>query len=185
MDILRPPTDNLYKFVALTGFVLVIVSLGLPLVTTWDIERRVARTKAKARWSMTKMWVVAPKAERASNLVTKMNAAGDTASDSTVAAWQQEIEALDLQRLSDRSQFERERLLDFISELQDITADNAESKILLRRLKAINRFTSIGLIVGLLLTISGFVLWYYKTQRHQDSILQDRASPGSRHQEPE
>ena len=51
-DFLKPPTDNLYKFIALTGLLLLVVSVALPAYALYALE--IKRLEAKQEVNIAK-----------------------------------------------------------------------------------------------------------------------------------
>ncbi len=178
MQIPRPPTDNLYKFLAITGLLVLATCIGI------NEHRNYIHSVENAQIRVGKETIdrkLAQETEEIDRVVSSVQA--------NIARAKNSPEQLDHEAI--------DQLRDEIEELRRIAFKQSSSDWLVKdssalRLKseladasvAATRSMNIWLIffglVGLLSTLSGFVLWYYKLQRHQDRIIATEASGESK-----
>lgn len=136
------PTDNLYKFLALTGLVLVVTSgyLNFEALTKWEkVEFAFGRSADRAL----------SRVKQASSVVDSFQ--NTRKADSALNALQ--------------SVFDSEKAVDD-SIIKLHTTERAEWKALLE-----THFLDWMWYSGWVLPVSGFSLWYWKVQRFQDRQL--------------
>lgn len=140
----QPPTDNLYKFIAIFGLVLFIVGVGLPTYAIRDLadkeQELVGRTEATTRDVIFKTADLLSK-DKFESHEQKM-AALDQAGKDVAAFAKKSHEAA-----AQQSQWQR----DYAKWLS----------------KSGERLAVLSLVV----MVFGFALWYYRVQRKQDAIL--------------
>jgi hypothetical protein len=141
MNIPNLPTDNLYKFMALSGLLILILSISYPTYHTLELEKQ------------------------------RMMISG-------------EIEILKSETdLLERIVFERTKrqykltdpeflqVVQLKKVLAKIKAQGMQLDLLESQIKRYEWFCWVGFFIGLLLSVSGFSLWYIRVQRFQDKIL--------------
>jgi hypothetical protein len=149
--VLTPPTDNLYKFMAISGLVIAIAGWTLPLLRLSSAEIQVAEAnraiaaaesaEARARWLAMEM---------------SIDSVPDDAARSTY------LDATE--RLSD---------LVALAHIQQV-----EAKSLVSELRATWILGRISIALGLAVSIAGFVLWYKRVQKYLDiAIKRSAAAP--------
>jgi hypothetical protein len=160
----KPPTDNLYKFLSIFGLVLIVTS-GIALSESidkgaliFDEELRQIESKSTADFNFKQ----ALDAKLA--LVTKTKDFGSAEFSKELTAIEEDID----------------RKRNTLSELHSQIYKRSVAKI---KLDILETIASAGLLVGILLSGVGFVLWYIRVQVFQDAKLRREAEPGSRSKE--
>lgn len=171
MELSRPPTDNLYKFVAIAGLTLFVVSTFIPLRESYELERRVARISARVEWAQLEERRMYPGSQLLLEIHNRLRTAGDSVSDSTRRTWREKAQAI----ASDLVEADGERRDGFVRRLTTISADNAELGVLAKQTKSLARIGRFGSALGAAITILGFWLWYVRVQKLQDAELRQRA----------
>jgi hypothetical protein len=191
LEILKPPTDTLYKFLAVLGLVFFIASLVAPTylakqVNEQEIDllkdldvllieakewqealKETARLGSKNREAHKELdetihnFIIGKVHEadvkRALDLTSAIDTEYDTKIDAvrkTLVEWQKQYANIDYKKR--------------IVENSDYAA---------RRLVNISTF---GLVAGLLMSITGFSLWYRRAQRYEDLVLKKKTEEPSR-----
>ncbi len=144
------PTDNLYKFVALAGLSIVVLSVVLPTaqqnatgdkIDQYTIDLAVLAVEVK-------------------NLKEELE----------IAVAQPRPSAHD-QRLL------RQRQLELDARVATITVRTAILKRLVEKQGEVLGWMAVGLLTGLVLAVIGFSLWYARVQRYQDQLLRAQGKP--------
>lgn len=200
-DLLKPPTDNLYKFIALTGLLLLIISVVLPayaIVTMemkrLDVVRELNKTSAtldEAKNLGVEAEAATHDAHAASSLVDAAVARYKAMPKSKHPSRQEATERL---RRLDEIEAATQRLRDASQKLQSKTEElgrktaeaqtrNIETDYQNELLETINLgfivskiLLLIGSLVGIVLALLGFILWYRKVQVFEDRVLQKTAT---------
>lgn len=157
LDQIRPPTDNLYKFLALSG-------LALLLAAGWahirvDLELFKIQRDAE---SMIKVMT----RELARHLATEFRTAAadvDSGKISDAASAMKRVDAI-LASPSPNEAEHIEQLATLAWERGRLLRTNDPERVLLR----------VAMLIGLLLGVAGFVLWYQRVQQPLDEILQSQ-----------
>ena len=154
MDVSKLPTDNLYKFLAIFGLVLVVVSVGLIVFENSNLAQREVETIEETR---------SQEALRSGfELQLELLAKFDEASPGDGLLKEKIIELIEIvpetlvQAARTDTQSEANRYMDRNS------YDN------ISRLYWLTGF-------GMLLSCIGFLLWYFKLQRHLDVVVRKEA----------
>ena len=157
LDQIRPPTDNLYKFLALSG-------LALLLAAGWAhirVDLELFKFQRDAESTMKVMT-----SELAGHLANEFKNAADDIEKGKVrdeATLTKRVEAI----LASPTPNEAKHLKQLVSlawERGRLLRNNDPERILLR----------VAMLIGLLLCVAGFVLWYQRVQRPLDEILQSQ-----------
>lgn len=188
MEILKPPTDNLYKFLALSGLLLSVFSIVYPahlymeidkdmLILDRDIELlnigiRELNDKVKDfKSSDSEMEELLKKAdEMVEKMVTNTSKQSITTAEESLAEVKKSIGMF----MKEQKQFwkisgsHQKNLAEIGYKLKLIKFYSNSAKL-------ITGFAIIGLLLGLIMTVSGFTLWYCRSQKYQDQILQKQA----------
>lgn len=149
MNFPQIPTDNLYKFMALSGLAIALISFFLPMKQVRDIEMEIVEIQEQARLLNEKNDFLDIK----KGIIERLKSAPA-----------EEAEKIFI---------ERQQL---VLESVRILAKLERVKFLKDEIK--NLKTIIGLLSGLgvFLSVLGFILWYQKVQRYQDKVLKDNAN---------
>jgi len=183
MEFPKIPTDNLYKFMALSGVVLVVAS-AFPRYWQAKLEFELVRVQGE-KWKATKKkdWAYADmdhlrtKTNKLKEETSKWKEARDLA-----AAEPQLIEKKRLEIRTDAYEIkagitETKRLYRD-SEIAAIEVKTKEKEIS-QRLEVIRLLKFVvagGSSAGAILSVSGFLLWYHKLQKYQDKIVKKQAT---------
>lgn len=147
-DIPAFPTDNLYKFIAVAG-------LALALLSYWIFVRATARIRENIDELEIDMAPAQSRRERLRREISRIE---------TLANPNQE----DIATL--------EGMLQDLEEL--MTVLSAKSTILNRKhqqLRELAVTVLVGFAVGIGVSSSGFLLWYHRWQRYQDQLIRQQA----------
>jgi hypothetical protein len=146
------PTDNLYKFVAISGLVLVVVGVIVPIRLQTDIERRLAP-------------MVAGLAAATEHMVAMSRALDPRPTDG--AATGLRITPME-QEAIDKTGAEADRLM-------KLAEDAGFSPVELRAAKRWIQVSISAGLAGVVMMGIGFGLWYGKVQKYQDQLLKAEA----------
>lgn len=177
MNIQSLPTDNMYKFIALFGLVIFIASIVFPLPKSQDIE--LMNIEIEKGW--------------------KLLDCAKASSDFKYTQQLQDIKQMDGLRVKnekapskDTEQLWLKQAKCSLNELR-ISVDETEKSlkdsieliagrkkliVLLKQLLIYKKLCYIGGILGPILMLIGFILWYYKVQKYEDIILRKKAKEG-------
>jgi len=144
-----PPSDNLYKFVALVGVLLIVICQLYPVNREQELAIRLIQVNGEVNQYNIAVGHLNEDAA-ATNAVLKNFFAGNK--DETMARFQTKNRDIQLQ----------------LSSLEEKKAEIAELDRQLTKWRVIGM---LGTIVGVVLAIVGFVLWYRRVQHPQDIIL--------------
>lgn len=200
-DFLKPPTDNLYKFIALTGLLLLVVSVALPAYALYALE--IKRLEAKREVNITKDEIENSKVmkllvESAQQKMDAAKTAGEAANENLKLA--QISKGTSSQRLK-RLEEAKAEVQKALIHLQETTSDfSKKADEYFKQVTLVTRRTvdneyqvevmdSIalaafyskfllfaGVSLGLTLSVFGFILWYRKVQVFEDRVLTKAAA---------
>lgn len=150
MNIPNLPTDNLYKFMALSGLLILILSIAYPTYRTLELEqqRQMIRGEIKIL-------------EGDVDLLLKIALANTKVRHKTT-------DPDFLQAVQHKNTLAR-------IEARGMQLDLLESQI-----KQYKWLYWVGFFIGLLLTVWGFLLWYLRVQRFQDMLLKRQVSEAAK-----
>jgi len=173
LNFLTPPTDNLYKFIAITGLLFIFASIFYPTFLNIQINERILESEKDieiATIERTKLERESNDIERKANDMQK-KVEGFKQNPSNVFAKQLEAEMKDLEQL----QKQTKEFTDVATELQkrniEIEYKNKITKFYNNYLELALNAAQVGMTIGLILTFLGFTLWFFKVQKHQDLVL--------------
>lgn len=172
MNMPNVPTDNLYKFLSISGLIILFFAIVLPQYAIFQLEMRLidAKTnqeKFEIEREMVKTSIDRVMLEQQVNDTVLMlsEVSGESSS---------KLEATKIKELL----AEHERLAVEINKLNqlamsqiDQSAINEKNKLMLSRIKSLSSLSVFMMLIGVLVTILGFSMWYYKTQRFLDSAI--------------
>ncbi|MCG8016839.1 MAG: hypothetical protein JAY97_11535 [Candidatus Thiodiazotropha sp. 'RUGA'] len=162
------PTDNLYKFIALSGLIVMLFSIYILETKTSDLEDKVYATEIEQAQLTIEIKALQKKTvelnEIVNNTINEHNECSSQAIDQMVV------------RYSDAE------IKKMINDTEDATLQInlkvAEKKITLKRqTQLINQLRDLLFLgriyiwFGFLVSIFGFTLWYYRVQRPLDTKL--------------
>lgn len=174
MNIPNLPTDNLYKFVALAGTIIVIVCFYLPFKLTSDISYEIINLEEQREILEEKLRYLVNSSEELQESVSDLEA---------------DVEHMDSNDTESVQEY-NSKLLEMMTEQKKIISVTQKIKIERIKLsfntKRIERrsFESIVTsaffiffeIIGFVMAIYGFKFWYKYVQRYQDLYLKNQAN---------
>ena len=177
-DIASLPTDNLYKFMAMSGLIIAVASVALAahhykqlLRRFFEVKRRVVVHKAKVK--MTEVDIdlankitseLKQRVFDSMESIKRAQSAGLT--ETAVPDYQSELASLQHMMSTNTSVIAQHGI-----ELAELDADTGELTFLATQLKTLTRVAIVGLAIGTALVGSGFYLWYTKVQVLLDHAL--------------
>ena len=147
MNLPTPPTDNLYKFVALAGLALLIFSIVYPLKLIDDLELRLVDTEMRRDMLLVDISAL----ERAADRLTATRVQNPAVTEQ----WTEIRKTLEKTHIENRSEEER-------------------FKILLKQIRGKLIWLAVGTGVGYILAHRGFYLWYHRVQKPLDELARNR-----------
>ncbi len=147
------PTDNLYKFIGLSGLVLFVTAIIVPLRIQDKIDRDFARLEAILR--------------------TKV--------DLAVLGWHQAITPDTLkteEAIENWRKVQKEKQTELEDRFQKLEVSGAEDEEFCMAIQIKKRWVRISCVIGIVgfaLMGFGFTMWYLKLQRYQDKIILNQA----------
>ena len=173
MTVLSPPTDNLYKFLALSGIALVIACLLGPWRLEQDLNRARFELEAQLAVAQAEMTAldedrgrVAVEVKSLESLVDSLRAARNVLTPAEVETYHKSISTL-----KDRNEVIRDRAREQPIAVARLGAKAHQLTRMLADLEWISWFSNVGFSVGLVLSCIGFWLWYFRVQVYLDRDL--------------
>ena len=148
------PTDNLYKFIALLGIVLLVTAIVVPVKIQDEIDKDFAR-------------LVLIQQVKIDLAVLEWNQAGSPPNTLTTE------EAIEKWRSS-----QKEKKEELQSRLRKLELSGAEHAEYLSAIQVRQRWRRIAYCIGpigIFLMCIGFRLWYVRLQKYQDMIIRHKA----------
>jgi exopolysaccharide biosynthesis protein len=146
MNIPNLPTDNLYKFMALSGLFILILSVVYPLYRENELTQRLLALEGEIEVLNV-------------DIIFQTELAKNTKRHSFSLSDPDIPQILRFKEASVKIETQRKQLLFLSSEIEKY-----------------KRFRWIGVFCGMALILSGFMLWYYRVQRFQDILLYREAT---------
>ncbi len=172
MDALKIPTDNLYKFIAITGLFLITLSVVLPQILLDKILTK--------HFEVETAHVQLARSMAASEIKSAQAEAMIKISQLKIDAYKNNSE-LDLYKFEEllANQFElisseTDRLSGLAREIDSEKISHDYFIDILNRAKGQIKLYEMMSIAGLFLSVTGFILWYLKLQRHLDFLLEKK-----------
>jgi len=148
MNLPNLPTDNLYKFVALSGLVIFLLSVIYPQTEVWDIEIEILRLSGEGK--------------EIDYLLNEIEDDSD--------------ELVDIKLLTaDEKKALVQNLVDL--GLKSIKLETALDEINIRneRIGSLLIKMYVGIALGSAMMCFGFLSWYHRVQKYQDEIIKKEA----------
>jgi hypothetical protein len=168
----QPPTDSLYKFLALSGVVILALSLYFPDELASQIQQKESEYRTRIAVTMVRV-------DHAKRRVTEIAQYIDDAMARQKGTYQPDSDKLelafsntDLKNLLDRQSTTVEDLQVSIEESKGLQNQIAELK---SRATFLRRLGVVGCVVGGIIALVGFILWYLRIQRFDDRVARTRA----------
>jgi len=144
MNLPNLPTDNLYKFVALVGVVILIGASYFPIVKAREYQLSMVKLEGQLRLLNLELEYLK---EKATHLKSDQDNTGHNRTELIYEAHQLKMKH---EKLKTKSEELRVLELDYVF---------------------FSSMQRIGMLMGILTGILGFSLWYFKIQRYQDRQL--------------
>jgi hypothetical protein len=166
----NPPTDNIYKFCALTGTIIFLLSLYIPLKARYDIFEKLEAVELKTKISEIERQYWKDKATTLET-ITK-----------NAMAEQNGIKFVDKNKLAIRyTESEVKQMTNDLAEsLRNIEIKDAEAGSAMAEVKRLNSAANLlfylsflTIITGLSLGIYGYLSWYFKIQKYEDKRIEE------------
>ncbi len=172
------PTDNLYKFMALAGIVIVALSAYFAGSRISEVTDRIIDVQENIEIADANVASLQRKAERLEKMVAAsiQSTTGGSIPDHSKLTIQYSKEELIVLRREASDAVTEQRI-----QVVHLEAANKRVKLLNERLPTILGSCVILGIVGLILAVSGFSLWYVKVQKPLDVLLKrdsEKSHPG-------
>ncbi len=169
---ISPPTDNLYKFCAITGVIILLISIYVPLKMDQNLRNQVAAVGLEL--SITEIELEYLKKE-----TTKYQEIIKNFKDGVTPEQSQARGKLPL--LVTEKEFK-----EGLAALQTATRDEEiktvkirsahdHSKALIAELHFVRGVAIISITISTIIAVFGFILWYKKVQIYQDKIIKREA----------
>jgi hypothetical protein len=149
MDVLKPPTDNLYKFVAISGLLIFLASFIFPQILYKDYLIKFAEIEGDLRVL--------------ENQVATLNSILDT-------------EPEDPKRKEEDDKEINQRKTEIDKGLAEVIRKREMRVALSNYAHQWQVFGYVGMSFGLVMMMSGFYFWYSRLQRYEDKHIKIKAS---------
>lgn len=197
------PTDNLYKFMAISGFVLFVLSFGYVIIQGSNHEAALAQIEATTEAyagldTLEEEWLDNRGEAMNSAIRLLMGQVADTLGitelpkdgalnlppiDSAMHKYlEEQLQALSTEQnafMEEASEKMRSRIERALPSTQTLARLSAEVK----SFKWALPYLHLAAFIGAVLSISGFYLWYTRVQKFQDEVLKRQAALSSATQE--
>ena len=169
MNLQNPPTDSLYKFCAIAGLVVVLISIYLPMRMVEEFESKASAFILELRRAKVELEFQSKELEGLDKDLTSLRQslmqkqANKSVHEKSVEHINQSASAI------------RQTAKIVALKNAEIITTEEEIKRLGERTRFAVRVGTIGWILGALLAIYGFTNWYRKIQVHQDALIKRQA----------
>jgi len=180
MEFPQIPTDNLYKFMALSGLALFIAFILIPGQKILDLERQTAQlsgeyeilqielSEREDEFSLVREKIVALKDK------IKMVPENSHLKKSESSEFLSELHAVE-----NAHQSAHEKLVQTNIFRAKTKAKNKEMKVVADSIRVTNRALAFGALLGIFLMTFGFRLWHQRVQLLQDRLLKLQVETGA------
>jgi hypothetical protein len=164
---IAPPTDNLYKFIAIVGLLI----LGFCVTYPWILKHDINMEKIKTERDLAILNI------KSQHVTEEDNALGDIYDEQT----QDELGSKKIQSKLDEDHLKARTTTNdnlrwiLIEKYEEIKAKQKQIELESYWIKLIVCFSYGGIFIGIILVIVGFRLWYFRFQMYQDAIIKDQA----------
>ena len=151
MDILKPPTDNLYKFISIFGLLIFLASFIFPQILSREYSLKYAEVEGEIR-------VLENEREYIDNLKSDSEEPNQKKEDDPAI---------------------KQREAEFDKGLAEARKNHELSKALGVEARRWQWFGYIGMLLGVALMAGGFYLWYSRVQKYEDKLMKYKADEAS------
>jgi hypothetical protein len=181
MNIFQPPTDSLYKFMAVAGLLILGFSMIWPELRLYELEKQTVQLMGEVNI----LKIETDHLKESTPILVRDTSAIETTTET--AKGHGRATKAETTPGTTREQLGRKAQTEELTEknhLLQIKLEQIRTKAELGRLattdtKRVNRVLYMGVILGLVLSLFGFILWYRKVQRWQDIAARRQAVPGT------
>lgn len=188
MKLFDIPTDNLYKFMALSGIVLIITSY-IPIYQAWIEGVEIEKVKGErdiieieVEWTRKEIDKIT---EQMNVLIDNIVEISGISKNEITEALNAKQSLVDINKDLKEHQMKWEELeakgieqlklfREQIIKTYQLKTNSKVVNCRLRMLLWLKRLTMIGSFIGVIMTVSGFGLWYKKLQVPQDLLIQKK-----------
>ena len=188
MQIPNIPTDNLYKFMAITGLLIILISMGFFIYSSTNIKRDIIESRYKVDilrldveyWSndiieLKRLIEEDFFSKLDSNELLRLNIT-DTSRKSSILLYDYYLKSTKIKDTNLKAAVSvwREslkRTIDIKKNVINLEYNLNQIDLKMNLLKRYSAISLIGCLVGMLLTMIGFWLWYKKHQKYQDRLI--------------
>jgi hypothetical protein len=185
LELLKPPTDTLYKFLAILGLLFFLTSIAAPIWLLRQLDNQANQYSRDLKLLLlnTNSWKDAAKQmERTS----KESQAAHNRLEQTAQKFDKKevgLESLarDLKLAREVGERNEAAIKEFGEKILEWQKQNAEVEYrgdtyesTKSAVKQLLYFSTLGLLLGLGMTVLGFTLWYRRTQQYEDLILKNK-----------
>jgi len=168
-----PPTDNLYKFEALMGTIIVFASLYFPRVLLIELDEKVDAATIKIGTAEAELKFATRKAATISKILDNAVAPRKGISEFEGKKVVLQYSASELKgMLAQTEELERSTT---ISDAELVVYQRRNER-LLKDLKSVQWSMYCAFIAGLIAALRGYSLWYWRIQIYQDKALKHSAN---------
>jgi hypothetical protein len=185
IDAIKPPTDSLYKFLAICGLLLFVSSLTTPVwyANKFTEQQLTLLRDAKILNANTKPWQLAADEMRTTSARSQL--AAQRYLEALKKAIKKEISESELKAIgaeADKAgeEFQQAgttlvlKVTEWEKEYAQVQYQYAMLEHTRDNVHIIFRVASVGAFVGLILMVSGFVFWYKRIQKYEDLLLKNK-----------
>jgi hypothetical protein len=190
MNFIQPPTDNLYKFQALSGVALILFALTVPAkffhevqLRKFEVERHNGMTKPEYELYKGREDLLGQayqkhlkEMEMLRDMAERVPAESRTAEQSRILVDFERSIVADKQRYTDLSLKNSEQAKTADQHLNVMTANEHELGYLTVAMWTLALIAGGCFAIGIVLARRGFKSWFEKAQRHQDVVLERQAA---------
>ncbi len=161
-----PPSDNLYKFTAISGLIIVLLSLFIP----WKLGSELRILQIDIELDLKRLEIDQESIEASSQKTTDAIQNYDELMKNSDTRNKQRLESLNFQLTDQGGRLKNHELF-----LAEVKTANEKHQFLLLQFKILGLISWMALMVGMLMTGLGFWNWYFKFQIYQDRIVKAQA----------
>jgi DNA repair exonuclease SbcCD ATPase subunit len=177
------PTDNLYKFLAISGIIIFLISY-LPLFHSYKLNLQLARLEGESKAvKEEREWLFSDANEVRNELQNLTKQLSEIQKDRKVTEGAEETLKKKLEekvaKLLEYTQLLHKQSLKTI----EIDTKLEELRVHIAMLKTEANLSISGHIIGAILALVGFSLWYKKLQAPQDIIISKQAKAEQKNEE--
>lgn len=172
MDVSSLPTDNLYKFIATTGLLVLLFFFAAPEYVIFNLEIKRAEVNASQQKLLAEAGAFKMELEKLGRSIkidelrVKEKFRGtQEAEDESIAQLEALLGAYNV-LIANNNKF-----IEWQGKAYDQEAAVENIRIISNKIEAYSFYAFVGRLVGFIMVIAGFGLWYFKTQRYLDASL--------------